>query len=137
MTVVFYRSKELVINNEAMVELLSAQRFALSDLSRVHVTHRHDDHHRRMATPALAGVLVVTAATGTLVHSPAGWVATALAVVALLCFGGLSRLARRPRLQLLAMYHGNPVCLFSTTDAQTFGQVRRGLIRALEANHRH
>jgi hypothetical protein len=133
---VFYRSKELVINNEAMVELLSAQRFALSDLSRVHVTDRDNDQYSGAATPAMAGALVVAAATGTFVHSPAGWVATALAIVALLCFGGLSRLTRRPRLQLLAMYHGNTVCLFSTTDAQTFGQVRRGLLRALEANQR-
>jgi hypothetical protein len=132
---VFYRSKELVINNEAMVELLSAQRFALSDLSRVHITRRDDDRHGRMATSAMAGALVVAAVTGAFVRSPAGWVATALAVVALLCFRGLSRLTRRPRLQLLAMYHGDSVCLFSTTDAQTFGQVRRGLLRALEANH--
>jgi hypothetical protein len=132
---IFYRSNELVIDNEAMVELLSAQRFALRDLSRVSITRRDDDQSRRLATPALVGALVV-AATGTYVGSPAGWLATAMAVVMLVGVGGVARLLRRPRWQLLAVYRGTDVCLLSTTDARTFGQVRRGLLRALEAQRR-
>jgi uncharacterized membrane protein AbrB (regulator of aidB expression) len=133
---VFYRSNELVIDNEAMIELLSAQRFALSDLSRVSITRRDNDQSRRVATPATVGVLVAAAVTGTYVGSPAGWVAAAIAVVMLVGVGGLSHLFKRPRWLLLAVYRGTDVCLFSTTDAQTFGQVRRGLLRALEAHHR-
>jgi hypothetical protein len=133
---VFYRSNELVIDNEAMVELLSAQRFALSDLRRVAITRRDDVQPRRAATPALLGLLVVAAVTGMLVNSPAGWAATATAIVMLLCVGGAAHLLRRPRWLLLADYRGTDICLFSTTDARTFGQVRRGLLRALEANDR-
>jgi hypothetical protein len=131
---VFYRSSELVIDNEAMVELLSAQRFALSDLNRVSITRRDDGQPRRVATPALVGMLLVAAATGPFVGSPAGWAATAMAIVVLLCVGGIAHLLRRHRWLLLADYRGNDVCLFSTTDARTFGQVRRGLLRALEAH---
>jgi hypothetical protein len=132
---VFYRSNELVIDNEAMVELLSAQRFALSELNRVSITRRDDAQSRRVATPALVGVLVVAAVTGSFVGTPAGWAATATAIVMLLCVGGIAHLLKRPRWLLLADYRGNDVCLFSTTDARTFGQVRRGLLRALEAHH--
>jgi hypothetical protein len=129
---VFYRSKELVINNEAIVELLSAQRFALSDLSRVHVTHRDDDKHSRAATPAMAGALVVAGGDRDLRTLPRrlGRHRAGHRGAALLRWAVPADPA--PRLQLLAIYHGDTVCLFSTTDAQAFGQVRRGLLRALD-----
>jgi hypothetical protein len=50
--------------------------------------------------------------------------------------GGAARLLRQARWNLQADYRGVGVCLYSTTDAHAFGQVRRGLIRALEANAR-
>lgn len=34
--------------------------------------------------------------------------------------------------ELRAVYHGRPICLFSTTDLRLFGQIKRALIRALE-----
>ena len=37
-----------------------------------------------------------------------------------------------PRLEIRARYGTSDVRLFITTDARTFGQVRRALIRALE-----
>lgn len=36
--------------------------------------------------------------------------------------------------ELRALYRGSTVCLYATNDKQTFGQVRRAMIRALEAN---
>jgi hypothetical protein len=36
--------------------------------------------------------------------------------------------------ELRARYHGRPVLLYCSIDEQTFGQVKRALIRALEAN---
>jgi hypothetical protein len=39
---------------------------------------------------------------------------------------------RRPLLEIRARYGGSDIRLFCTTDARTFGQVRRALIRALE-----
>ena len=39
----------------------------------------------------------------------------------------------RPTWELRATYHGYQVELFSTNDETTFGQVKRALVRALEA----
>jgi len=40
---------------------------------------------------------------------------------------------RRHSYELHALYRGRPTCLYRTTDERIFGQVRRGLIRALDA----
>ncbi len=46
------------------------------------------------------------------------------------------RLLNRRTWELTATYHGYQVALFSTTDVRIFGQVKRALVRALEANVR-
>jgi hypothetical protein len=38
--------------------------------------------------------------------------------------------------ELRARYHGQPVVLFQSRDARVFGQVRRALLRATEAQAR-
>lgn len=134
---VHYRSHELIINNEAIVELLSAQRFNLADLRRIRVVRRDADRSRRTTTNAVAGLLVLVAAASFFLDSPMGWATTALAIVASVGMGGASHLLKRARWQLQAVYRGADICLYSTTDERAFGQVRRGLIRALEANERH
>jgi hypothetical protein len=133
---VFYRSKELVVDSEAIMELLSQQRFALSELSQVHIARR-DDQSNRVAMPTIVGALVLVVATGSELDTPAGRAAVALSAVMVLGLGGVSHLFRRSRWQLMAVYRGADVCLCSTTDAHLFGQVRRGLVRALEAHHRY
>ena len=50
------------------------------------------------------------------------------------CSSERRHLRNRPTWELRAVYHGRWVELFSTTDLQTFGQVKRALVRALEAN---
>jgi hypothetical protein len=44
---------------------------------------------------------------------------------------------RRPVWELVAGYQGAQVSLFATADKRTFGQVRRALLRALEAHGRY
>jgi hypothetical protein len=39
---------------------------------------------------------------------------------------------RDRRFELWARYQGTLVCLFSTCDARSFGQVKRALVRAME-----
>ena len=43
------------------------------------------------------------------------------------------RLRRRHSYEVHAHYRGRRVCLFRTGDARLFGQIRRALVRALEA----
>jgi hypothetical protein len=131
---VFYRSRELVISHEEFTALFSPERYALTDLHGIHVIRGHPDARHHMATATVAGVLALAVAAGPLMDSPAAWVVTALALLCSVGVGGVSLFARRPRWQLCANYQGVDVCIYSTTDALTFGQVRRGLIRALEAS---
>lgn len=132
---IFYRSRELVISEQEFVPLLSTDRFALHDLHGIHVVRGEPDPLRIAGTPAAAGVLAIIVGVGPLFDSPAAWALAAVALVGTASFGGLTLRTRRPRWQLHARHQGIEVCLYSTTDAQTFGQVKRGLVRALEAQH--
>jgi hypothetical protein len=44
-------------------------------------------------------------------------------------------LARRRMQELRALYRGNVVCLFRTSDRLVFGQVCRALLRVLEVHN--
>ena len=131
---VFYRSRELVISQEEFTTLFSPERYPLADLHGIHVVRGDPDVGHRTARSALAGALVLAVAFGPLLDSPGAWAVTALALLGSAGYGGVFLFARRPRWQLRANYRGLEVCIYSTTDAQTFGQVKRGLIRALEAS---
>jgi hypothetical protein len=133
---IFYRSRELVISGEEFVTLFAPERFALADLTDIRVVCGRPDPSGRTTTFASAGALLLALTAGPLFDSPAAWALVALTVVGSAGIGGASLLVRRPRWQLSARHFGSPICLYSTTDAQTFGQVRRGLVRALEARER-
>jgi hypothetical protein len=133
---IFYRSRELVISGEEFVTLFAAQRFALTDLTDIRVVRGDPDPSRHTVTYASIGGFALAVAAGPLVESPAAWALLGLAIIGSVAVGGISMLSRPPRWQLFAYHHGRNIRLYSTTDARTFGQVRRGLIRALEARER-
>jgi hypothetical protein len=130
---VFYRSRDLVISENEFVAFSASERFSLSDLSEFHVVRGDPDPQRRTVSHAVAGVMILAVAIGPLIDTPTAWAVAALALIGSMGYGGMSIFARRPRWQLNARHHGIDVCLFSSTDQQTFGQVRRGLLRALES----
>ena len=132
---VFYRSSDLVISENEFVTLFAPERFALGDLREIHIVRGAPDPQRRPAKHAVAGAMILAVAIGPLVDSPAAWAVAALALLGSAGFGGASIFGRRPRWQLNAQHQGIQLCLYSTTDARTFGQVKRGLVRALEANY--
>lgn len=129
---VFYRSRDLVISENEFVTLFAPERFALGELSGIHIVRGAPDPPRRV-THAVAGALILAVAIGPLLDSPAAWAVAAVALLGSAGFGGVSIFGRRPRWQLNAYHHGTGVCLYSTTDERTFGQVKRGLLRAIEA----
>jgi len=131
---VFYRSRELVISHEEFTTLFSSERYPLTDLHGIHVIRGHPDAKQHMTRTVLAGALVLAMAAGPLMDSPAAWAVTVFALLGSAGVGGVALVARRPRWQLCASYQGAEVCIYSTTDALTFGQVRRSLVRALEAS---
>ena len=130
---VFYRSRDLLISESEFITLLATERFALGDLRGIHIVRGAPDPSRRTATHAVAGAMILAVALGPLLDSPAAWAVAAVALLGSAGFGGVSIFGRRPRWQLNAVHRGTAVCLYSTTDQRTFGQVRRGLLRAIEA----
>jgi hypothetical protein len=133
--IIFYRSPELLISRDAFVPLLSRYRLALADLRGVRVVRGSPDPgNHRTATHVVVGALAVTAAVGPLVDASRGWAVAVLAIVGALVVAGISRTLRRTRWQLQAEHGGTTICLYSTTNAREFGQVKRAMVRALEAN---
>ena len=79
---------------------------------------------------------VLAAAVGVLLGS-AVWLCVGGAVIALGVAGAtLVDHRRNPRwMELTAWHRGRRVVLFATADRRRFGQVRRAVMRALEARH--
>jgi ABC-type transport system involved in cytochrome bd biosynthesis fused ATPase/permease subunit len=133
--VVFYRGHTLLITN-TVVEVWwpRYQRFSVQDLSDVYV-------FRDVANPvvvrgigASAVMFVATVASWQFIKSMAILVVAALIVLAPGVVGAACIRTRRPAWELRATYRGVDVQLYSTRDSLTFGQVKRALVRAMEAN---
>lgn len=131
---VFYTSHNLEIDNRAY--MTPGGTYLLDDLTQVEVVRGKPDQLPRTGANAAAAALVLAAATGPLLDSPAGYAIGALTFLVAAGTGGFSLLNRRPRWELHAVHRGREVCLLSTTDERTFGQIRRGLLRAYEARER-
>ena len=86
-----------------------------------------------VGSTGLAGVAAIGVLVGgpTLDAPPVTLVALAVLAVSAVVSGACVRVRERPH-ELWAFYDGQLVCLYRTGDAQTFGQVRRALVRAFE-----
>lgn len=132
---VFYRGPTLLITSH-VVEVWSPQyqQFAVADLCEVYA-------YRDVADPVVfrgvgvsTVILVAAVATWQLVPSIA-WLLVGILVVLTPGVAGAACLrTRRPAWELRASHRGVDVQLFSTRDALTFGQVKRALVRAIEAS---
>ena len=135
MTVVYYRGPCARITGD-LLEVWSPgyQLYLISELQAVHVVHGRSG--RRAANPLLPAVTVlavvtVLAAVALPVHAPAGL----LVPVVLLAVASTVAACMRPvgqPYELYATHRGQWVRLFQCPDAQTFGQVKRALARAME-----
>jgi Family of unknown function (DUF6232) len=132
---VFYRGHTLLITND-VVEMWwpSYQRFRVNELHGLYVFRDVADPVVVRGIGASAVMLAATAATWQFVHSPLVLLVGALVVLAPVVAGGACMRTRRPPWELRAMYQGVDVQLYSSRDALTFGQVKRALVRAIEAN---
>ena len=129
----YYRGPDVLITHKVFVVWgPRPQAFRINELRDVYRV-RGDLHPIRMITAHVAGAAtVVAAASWPFLTSPADYVAALMFVATpSLATGTAWRL--RPRVyELRATYRELDVLLYSTTDATRFGQVTRGLIRALE-----
>jgi hypothetical protein len=105
------------------------QVYPINELEAVHVVHGSPG--RRKATlllPAAAGLAAVALP---LVHAPASLLALVVLLAVASTVAACLRHAGEPY-ELYATHRGRWVRLFQCPDAQTFGQVKRALARAME-----
>jgi hypothetical protein len=132
---IYYRDRLALITHEVFeVRVPYRQRFAISELRDVHVERTGPDA-RAVGSVGLAGVMLIgVAASWPLLDSPQAWLSAFAMVAAPMVLGGACWRMNPPRYELRATCHGYQVQLFRSCDAQTFGQVKRALMRALEAS---
>ncbi len=133
--VTFYRGPSALITHQAFeVWCPYRQRFAIAELYDVHVVRGGPDP-LAVGTTRVAGVsALVAAACLPFLHTTTSWL-VALAFVAVPgVFSGACWRLYRPEYELRATYRGYQVQLYRSRDLRMFGQVKRGLIRALEAH---
>ena len=133
--VVFYRGHTLLITNEVVeVWWPTYQRFSVKDLAEVYVFRDVADPVVARGIGASAVMFVATAATWQFMQSMAVVLIGVLVVLAPGVVGAACIRTRRRSWELRATHRGVDVQLYSSRDALTFGQVKRALIRAIEAD---
>ena len=134
-----YLSPYARITDEVIESYRPYQRFAISELEFIHtvrvdpVTALAASHPVRVCSAGGTGIAALIAIFGPVLHNmpvTAGG-ASALAVAGAATL--VTARARRQPLEIRAVHQGQLVCLFSTTNRHTLGQVARALLRVIEA----
>jgi hypothetical protein len=87
----------------------------------------------RTGSLAVAGIAVAVSATGWPVfHHPATSIVALLVLIAAMVIGIACGRGQQRSFELWAIYFDDLTLLFRTTNERVFGQVRRGLLRAME-----
>lgn len=133
--VVFFRGHTLLITSDVVeVWWPRYERFSIKDLSELYVFRDVADPVIARGIGASAAMFVATAASWQFLPSVAVLLIGALAVLAPGVVGAACIRTRRRPWELRATYHGVDVQLYSSRDPLTFGQVKRAVVRAMEAN---
>ncbi len=133
--VTYYRGRTALITQEVFeVRGSEVQRFTIEDLYDVRAVRGPIDPAARGSVIAASVLLAVIAISWQFLHSPVAWLAAVIVVAAPGAFGGAYMHMRPPVWELRATYRGTVVLLYGSPDAQTFGQVKRALVRALESH---
>jgi len=136
---IYYRSPDLVITDRVFeVRRPEPMRLMVDELRNAHIV-RGDLHWATVLATCTAVVAVALVAVGWPFLDTVGDYVAALLVLAATSIAAGACVCAVPRVyELRATYRTHEVRLFYSADRRTFGQVQRGLIRALEATrHRH
>ncbi len=134
--VTFYRGPTVLITHEVFQSgLPDPQRFRVSDLREVSSHGRKPERMNTRSVGATGAAVAVMSVVWPFVRAtPAGFGVLLLLLAVPSLIGAACLHRGQPIWELRAVYRGRPVILYATTDARAFGQIRRALIRALEAN---
>jgi hypothetical protein len=131
---VLYRSPDLFITDRLFVVRRSPRaRYAVAELRNVHVVCEEIRHAGQALARYMGAWAVVMVVVSMLLDSPAVLALALLTLGASAAIGTLS-IRRQRRWELRARHRNSEVCLFTSSDETAFGQVRRAVVRALEAN---
>jgi hypothetical protein len=131
---IFYPGPEVRITHEVFVILGPCpRRLKINELEDVHII-RGDLHPARVTTAHTAGgAIVLVSVSWPFLDSAAVWLVALAALAASIGISGAcARLAPRTY-ELRATYRGLAVRLYASSDLTRFGQVKRALVRAIEA----
>jgi hypothetical protein len=129
-----YRSPDLLITDGVFVDRRGpGARYQVAELRNVRVV-RVELRRPGRAVPVYGGAwaIVLILVAGVL-DSPIVLALAMLTLGAAAAAGSWYARRGRRRWELRARYRGAEACLFATSDETTFGQVRRAVVRALEA----
>lgn len=136
---IYYRGPAVQITHREFTRFgPTAQTFAIRELHEVHIVITEASGATPRLTYSASAAAAAVAVTGWPLLGSAPVTVTGLVALAVLssqtagCLRG-----RHHSLELHAYYHAKRVCLFRTTDPRLFGQIRRALVRALEADAGH
>jgi hypothetical protein len=134
---VYYRGPAGLVTDRALeVWAPVYHRYAVSELRELTVVRGGSGRLAIGTVRVAATCTAVALLAAPFVSGPVAW----LLVGSFLLVPGLVTAAcwrfNRPVYALHAVYHGAPVRIFETRDTRLFGQVRRGLLRAVEAQAR-
>jgi hypothetical protein len=136
---IYYVSKKLAITERVLIIRRTPEvRIPVADLHSVRAEqHVTEVRGRRPPLVHLAGgAVALVVITGPVLDSPAVLVSALLTLVAAATVSGIRRRARTTVWELWATYRAAEVCLDRTASEREFNQIKRALLRALEANRR-
>jgi hypothetical protein len=132
---IYFRGPCVVVTDKVFeVRYPYRQRFTIRELRDVYVVRSGPDPTAVGATVIALAASVVVAAMWPLLRSPGAWLVAIAVIAALAMTSGTCWALNPTEWELRATYRGFQVQLFRTRDAQQFGQVKRALQRALEAD---
>jgi hypothetical protein len=139
---IFYRGPCVRITHKVFETRCPIHRsFPLASLRRVRVVERVTDSQTltsaRVSSTGAAGAVAVAIVLGRTegweaFDSPITMLGMVLLLIVSVAVSGACWWVDSAELALVALYRGQPVILYASTDPQEFGQVRRALMRALQ-----
>jgi hypothetical protein len=130
---VLYRSPELFITDRQFIVRYNPRvRYAITELKNVHVVCEEIRHAGQAVARYVGAWAIVMLVVALMLDSPTVLAVALPTLGAAAAIGTLS--TRRRTWELRARHRESDVCLFTSSDELRFGQVRRAVVRALEAN---
>ncbi|GAA0909112.1 DUF6232 family protein [Virgisporangium aurantiacum] len=130
---IYFQNDELIVTRNSIILIGPQTRILLAELADMRIVRGDLDPHRALAAHATSGVIVVTAALWPVLDATATVTLTGTAFAVFMVANGACQRIYPRVWELRARYRDMDVCVYSTADRQTFGQVRRAIMRATEA----